>query len=391
MRKITLFLLAAIAVFAAAPASAAQLGDKVELHGFASWAYGETDGAHYQFGSDEGEYSHATFHLNINAKVTEKLTISAQVGFVQEHEGETGVDFDYAFADWKINDQARFRLGRVKHPFGIYGEILDVGTLRPFLSLPLGLYGPQGFVGKGYNGLGLTGSRQMANGWGMQYDLYGGQLTIEDSVPSLLVFAFLQDPRLLSDEVLHFEAAVNDVFGARLEIATPVIGLKFGLSGYTGTQGESEALTSTGGKQEFLGAHVEYLSNALLIRAEYVDVSKAWNPEWNIDTDVAYGEVAYTFKEHWQVAARYDYSQGHLPPALGSQAPPIFMSNQKHRDVAFGLNYWLNPNFVLKLSYHMVDGGKYAFPELEDPIAVLMGAPFDDETKAIQFGGQFSF
>ena len=68
------------------------------------------------------------------------------------------VELDYAFAEWFVSDALKIRMGRVKHPFGLYGEIFDVGTLRPFYLLPQSIYGPNGFTAKAYNGVGLTGN-----------------------------------------------------------------------------------------------------------------------------------------------------------------------------------------------------------------------------------------
>jgi len=118
----------------------AQNLEKISLHGFGAWGYGNTNGNHYLIGDEDGDYDHAQFYLNINANPFEKLSIIAQIG---AHQGHLGVDFefDYAFAEWVFSDALKFRIGKVKHPFGIYGELLNVGTIRPFFALPQGIYG----------------------------------------------------------------------------------------------------------------------------------------------------------------------------------------------------------------------------------------------------------
>jgi hypothetical protein len=96
----------------ALPSQAIDLGQKLQIHGFGSWAYGKTDVNRYLSGSSEGEYDHSEFYLNINAQPLDQLTISAQVGWYQDHDG-TELDFDYAFAEWRFSEKARARAGRV--------------------------------------------------------------------------------------------------------------------------------------------------------------------------------------------------------------------------------------------------------------------------------------
>jgi hypothetical protein len=62
---------------------------------------------------------------------------------------------------------------------------------------------------------------------------------------------------------------------------------------------------------------------------------------------------------------------------------------QEHRDVGIGVNYWLNPAFVVKLNYHVVRGNRYA--AARDSAAILQGQPFRNDTRMLVLGAQFSF
>ena len=142
---------------------AAEVGDKVSVHGFGGWGFGLTDDLRYLVGTSDGKSDNVQVSLNINAQLSSRLKIVTQIAFDETNTGEA--ELDYAFSEWTFRDELRVRAGRVKHPFGIYGEIFDVGTLRPFFLLPQSIYGPQGITAKSYDGLGLVGFRS-GESWG---------------------------------------------------------------------------------------------------------------------------------------------------------------------------------------------------------------------------------
>ena len=127
--RLGLAFIAAIVVVAMTPAAFAQGTSTIEIHGFGGWAYGETNGLSYTLGDSDGIAENAEFALNFSVQPTDRLSFVAQGFFESDHHGQNA-EIDYAFAEWKFNDAAKVRIGRVKHAFGIYGEIFDVGTLR---------------------------------------------------------------------------------------------------------------------------------------------------------------------------------------------------------------------------------------------------------------------
>jgi hypothetical protein len=343
--------------------------DKVDIHGFGNWAYGRTDENTYLIGSESGEYDNILFALNISANPFKDLRLDAQMDWNQTDEG-TEVELDYAFAEWRFSDTFRFRIGRIKQPFGIYTEIFDVGTLRPFFTLPQGIYGPAGIISESYQGLGFTGSLYGGKGWGIDYDLYGGEVDVEVEEESFEFFA-----SGMEEEETEGIEDIQDTLGARLIISTPLSGLSFGVSGYTGK------IEDISGRHSAYGVHGEYLSEAWSVRGEYA----RHTDEDELRVDAFYVEVAYRFKEHWQAATRYDWSDTELEGVDVSAAPSLL----EHKDYAVGVNYWFNPNFVLKFSYHSVDGNRFALPESVDQ-AILNGT-LEERTNLFIFGANFSF
>jgi Phosphate-selective porin O and P len=342
------FLLSALLL--AAPALFAQ---PASLHVFGGWAYGRTNGNAYLAGTRDGEFDNANVALNVGASPIEQLRLEGQVE-VELDRGVQQTQFDFAFAEWRFSDAVRFRVGRLKHPFGIYTEIYDVGTLRPFLALPQSVYGPAGTLAEAYNGVGLSGFRKLGPRWSVAYDVYAGELDLR--------FAdFEHELELNADGSLD----VKNVVGGRAIVETPVDGLSFGASAYRGSIHAAGARIG----HRALGAQAEYLTDRLSLRGEWTrNVSGASSEHGQ------YAEAAWRFTPHWQAAARVDAIHEQRDASLDGH----------HHEAAAGINYWFTPQFVVKLSGHRVHGTHFTKPD------AVTGA-MKDRTNLLMFGAQFSF
>jgi hypothetical protein len=371
----------ALSLVAGLPAVAQSTGSTIDIHGFGGWAYSKTDGHKYSLGTEGGEYDNAEFALNVSAKPVEKLSIVAQMRLESGSDQEQA-ELDYAFAEWTFSDAARVRVGRVKHPFGIYGEVFDVGTVRPFYSLPQSLYGANGFTARAYNGAGLTGNVPLGK-WNVQYDVYAGQIEGDFETPGLLSTSskYFQEPSIT------FGYRVEDSYGGRLNIATPLEGLTIGASGYTG-QAHTDLSQVDTDQRDVFAAHGEYTRGPFAIRSEWGHLKNG--EDFNVDA--GYVESSYRLTEHWQVAARWDQLQVELPGVNLSSLPGIFPQLLEHREAALGVSYWFSPNFVVRGSYQRVDGNRFAFPETTEQVqAALASDTLQRKTDMILIGAQFSF
>lgn len=371
---VTLFALAGL------PA-VAQDSSTIDIHGFGGWAYGKTDGHKYSLGREDGEYDNAEFALNISAKPVDRLSLVAQIR-MDSGGDEKEADLDYAFAEWKFTDAARVRAGRVKHPFGIYGEVFDVGTVRPFYTLPQSLYGANGFTARAYNGAGITGNFA-AGRWGLQYDVYGGQIEGDFETPGLLSTV----KELFAEPAITFGYRVEDSYGGRLNIAAPIDGLTFGVSGYTG-QAHTDLSEVDTDQRDVYAAHAEYTRSGFAIRAEAGHLKNGSD----FEIDSGYLETSYRIGDHWQIAARWDQLDVGLPTTNISKLPKIFPQLLEHREASLGLSYWFTESFVVRGSFHRTDGNRFAFPETGDQVkAALATDTLERETNMVLVGAQFSF
>ena len=395
-----------LVALSAATAGAQQLPQNVELHGFGSWNSGATNNANlYLGGKLKGSSMNSDAGFNISGDVNEKVSFMSQVKF--NFDGATEASLDYAFGQYKFRDDLKLRAGQVRQPFGLYTEVMDVGTLHPFLYLPQSQYGPTAVVAEAYRGIGLTGNFALPGlrHISVDYDVYGGGLNRKEAEFTLDMYRALQGRKSFASVGNEIGTEVTDqLYGGRAMFNLPISGLRLGISGYHSITGELAAgrgWVSTGGYA------LEYVGNRFTFRSEDFH-------QWENDHDEENGwyyEGAYRLFSKWQVAGRFDRSTVHLKPAVVSknglnldQHPPVGQSLLENRELAAGLNYLFSPNFVMKASYHYIQGNHFAQPEANaDLVEAYRQAETEyqntgtittvvpPKTSTVLLGAQFSF
>jgi hypothetical protein len=355
----------------------------VQIHGFGGWSYGKASDNSYVTATPTGNAKTAEFALNISARPYDRLSVIAQVHldtFTKKTE------LDYGFAEWQATDQLKIRAGRVKHPFGLYGEVYNVGTVRPFQILPQSLYGPLGFTAQAYNGAGLTGTKRFGK-WEVLYDLYAGSIDGEYGLALPPSPTAVPAPNPNNSPWQDIGFTYNDIVGGRVHVTTPVDGLMIGASGF---KGKDNFATSTAllevDRTVYLGS-AEYAHGPLTLRAEYGHgESKSLHT-----TKGKYVEGSYRIGPKWQLAARWERADLDVPGFASSFAGPM-ASTLYHEDKAVGVNYWFNANFVLRANYHMVEGNRISHAESNrEMLRQLSTGALDTDTNALIVGAQFSF
>ena len=290
-------------------------------------------------------------------------------------EAESGeAAIDWAFGEYRVNDALRVRAGKVKNPFGLFMEVKDVGTLRPFFTLPQSIYGASNFGAESYMGAGITGAWD-GERWGLGYDLYFGALEIpafEPTAAPMVGLGGTAPPFDFSAVGVEDEEA-KPVVGGRLVLSTPLDGLTFRLSGYEGSLQvpDAEELHVT-----CFGVSAEYALDRFQLRGEAFR-----GREGDVETNTsAYAEAAWTFLPRLQAAVRYEVAR-QKKDGVPDDSPLL-----RHDEVAFGLSYWASANLVFKASYHHVEGNRFAVPALSaDDGSIPL------RTDLFVTGAQFSF
>ena len=364
-------------VLAPGRAQAVELADgRLSLVGFGGAAVGRSWGNPYLHGTPEGNASDAYLTLSLLAKPQDALTLAGQVE-LHLRSGQMAPTLDWAFAEYRFADALRLRLGQAKLPKGLYGEVTDVGTLRPFYSLPQGTYGPGELDTEHYIGVGVTGQLLDGLDWGLEYDAAFGLLsqTTESPLRTLMGLPTVVGPMV--------------VLGARLAVQTPVPGLRvLGTLGRTSPRPSGVPALDVGPLARrgvtAPGLSVELARERLLVRAEGFLARVDGAPDAVLFgfVEVAGFVLGGQRTGGLQLAARVDAFDQRVPEPLGALG--------RHRDLALGLNYWFTPQFAVKASHHWVRGNRFASPADLSP-ALLAAGGLDGRTRLLQLGAHFAF
>lgn len=386
---------AVAALVAAIPVHAVELAEgRLSISGFGRWAYGNTDGNAFLAGRDDGKADTIGMALNTFARPADRLVVSAQFFY-----DSSRVNVDWAFAEWRFADALRLRAGQVKLPFGAYWEVKDVGTLRPFYNLPVSIYSYADLAAESYYGAGLTGSLAPLASFDVSYDVFAGSMWLESSDRFRAAPAAPSGPTPASPTAppQTVSTRLDDTFGGRLTVATPLPGLTLRVSGYRGEVADLGAQTQgagpPGSAAYAYGVSLEYLGEWLEVRSEGFRKSEG-REATRQKTQTGYVEVAVRFLRDWQIAGRAESATYELARFTGPA------SLRRHEELAAGLNYWFNRDFVLKTSYHVVDGNRFAVPEYPWNALTTNGTQgagdpadvqYDPDTRLLMIGAQFSF
>jgi hypothetical protein len=351
-------------------------GPGVTLHGFGGWAAGYSDNENQfaKIADKELAFSNYYFALNTIAQPTEALALHTQVHWHQDLWGAEA-HVDHAFVNWSPERGLTLRAGKIKNPLGIYTDIFDVGTLRPFYLLPQGLYAdvPEGYVGVG------TNLQQKLGRWEVVADLIGGQMEFQESREDLMVGVHpLTGLPVWATLGVHSEG--RDFIGGGFFVRPPIDGLELGASAYsinvwTGVGGGEPQRSGTKRTNVVAGTG-EFLRDKIILRAEGMRVTG------DSEIDAFFAEGAYKLTDHWQVALSFDWRERTKPPMPVSDLGD-------HRSIGLALNYWIHPTVVAKLNYYNVTGNRLARPS--DAVNVALAGKLDNKTQVVIFGTQFAF
>jgi hypothetical protein len=375
----------ALVALAIGSGAQAQTSERYSLQGFGGWAMADLtkDGRWAEAATAEAEFGNYNFALNLAAQPTSKLSISSQAFWGQNLRGQK-LSLDYAFAQYAHAPLLKLRAGKVLTPFGLYSEIYDVGTLRPFYFLPQFYQGRLGLIPKAYLGAGATGTQSLGGDWEASYDAFGGEIQFEEFTQAQLT-GF--DPATRLPVILETDTRLvgRKMVGGRLMLASPARG--FDVGGSAIRIGDLKRMTAEGrvpfptsDDATLLNGRLQYQRKGLAARAELFKVftDKADVGSW-------YVEVSQKFLKRWQLAAQYEKSDLALLPGDNSVPPPL----RDHESIGAALNFWFSPEFVIKLNAYHVEGNLLNRPK--NSIVKYLTGTLETSSNVVVFGAQFSF
>jgi len=201
------------------------LSNSLEIHGFVSQGYLQTDRDNYMVKTEEGSFKFNEIGFNVSNDISDDLRLGIQ--FLSRSLGdqcENATTIDWAFADYRYHDLLGFRFGRIKIPLGLYNEIRDIDMLRTSIFLPSSIYSePWRDTMSSLDGIGLYGYLSLNGMGGVSYQALVGQMeTPEDGGVARYI------ERIGTNDVIHMEPSKS--YNASLLWDLPIEGLSLGSS-----------------------------------------------------------------------------------------------------------------------------------------------------------------
>jgi len=229
----------------------------VEIHGFISQGYLKTVGASFfealkngdpnpkAGGSNflgptkRGSWEFAEVGLNFSTVLDDDLSVGLQL-FARDL-GELGsfaFELDWGFVDYNWFEQFSIRLGRIKMPYGLYGEYRDLDLVRPSVLMPQAVYFESlrdlqaAFDGVEFYGT-LDGAGESIGSF--DYNLFAGSVIGPATRSKSSTALFFNNRAFYTGEGNQlFEVGDNShnpyMFGGSLQWSTPVDGLVLNFS-----------------------------------------------------------------------------------------------------------------------------------------------------------------
>jgi len=344
-------------------ASALELGDNLQVHGFASQAFTMTNHNQYFGETTDGSLGYTEIGINGSYRPLPSLMLSAQALSRRAGEVDDGdIRLDYGFFDFTaISQESRrwgIRGGRIKNPYGLYNETRDVAFTRPTIFLPQGIYFEQVRpLVLSSDGVGIYGEERTEFG-NFNLQVHAVQLDA-DNTDTELAFLGGDAPGHLDNDFSMVGQLLYDYDAGRVRAAVSIV------NGSLDYKPASRDFFSDG------SIHITPLVLSLQYNAEdwsftteylreWVDYKDfgAFSPDQSITAESYYFQGSYYFHPGWEVLLRYDTfypnkddKNGNGLAAVGLPASRAFAT-----DWTLGLRWDISAYAMVRAEYHRVNG-----------------------------------
>ena len=385
--------------------------DEIAIHGFVSQGYLKSTGNNYLAKSMRGSWEFAEVGINFGTNVSDDMRIGIQL-FTRDL-GELGnfnFEFDWGFADYTWYDEISFRLGRIKMPYGLYGEYRDLDIVRPGVLMPQSVYFESlRDLLVAFNGLQIYGTIDVgSSGFGsIDYSLFGGSIMGPGSGEKSSTALFFNNRAYEQSRSTPLFRTRNDsvnpwMAGASLAWATPVQGLllKFTMSHYYANIKADlnplfiEQLSQIGQLPEYIDpvqsyhsmvnfsvGSLEYTIGEFIFAYEYAryygefqSLNAPLLPHTDLNQERSYAQVSYRINDSIQVSSYYGYQRD--PRKIYSPFPDLFLGQTKQdkilpegtldfqwfaHDYSAAIRLDINDYWIVKLEGHYFNGTTHLY------------------------------
>jgi hypothetical protein len=375
---------------AAKPDEEGGFGPSIDIHGFVSQgAFLSTENDYIEH-SERGSLEFFEAALNASSQVTERLRAGVQL-FTRDlgAHGNYAALIDWAFLDYRLRDWLGVRAGRLKLPYGLYNEFVDIDAARLPILMPDSLYQLRHrHALLAHTGASVYGNHELGGAGEIDYQLFLGTLFVDPDSEAVVVAGPFQ----------LREVDNKYVAGGQLLWRTPLDGLRLGAS-YLHTDFafhiQTDPLTASQlimaelvppdfdgtfvlGQRDFdlIVGSAEYTRGDLLVAAEYsrwmhraTSSVPLLSPERDEDEERFYAMLAYRFTRWLEAGAYYSFHFRDADDRDGSGERFTEPHRAYQKDLAATVRFDVNDFWLWKLEGHYMDGsaGIILDEDLADP------------------------
>jgi hypothetical protein len=357
---------------------AADLGG-VQVHGIVSQGYIYSRGNNFIEGSRDGTGNFREYGMNASVNVGQRGRLGAQLfGRTYGVVGDDKPYLDWLVAEYAAYDWLVLRGGKLKLPYGLYGETRDIDSLRTGILLPQGVYVEyiRGAYCSMWGGA-LSGAVRTDAAGCLSYSLQYGATSVEDAKDEMT--------RLTSNREMVVKS-IDDDLAVSLAVTwrPPLEGVRLGAS-FSCTRFVLNGTTETGipfhtgpMDQQIAVVSAEYSLGSVAVMAEGV--------HGTIDTTFLFDDAAvppggrplptemvydsefrgfyisgnYRFGDRFFLGGGYSQfvfdQRNHIPASNTTWAEELSQD-----DIFVSARLDVTANLVLKLEQHFIAGQAGAF------------------------------
>lgn len=366
-------------VVPAQPLSAYELGDW-RIHGTLSQGWIHSKDNNFVEDSKGGTFDFREFGINASTLLGDRLVFGAQVfGRKWGVVGNDDIYLDWLNLTYSFNDAVGLRAGKLRVPYGLYGETRDLDSLRTQVLLPQGVYTEAFRQFSSVNwGAQVFGNIDTGRWGAFDYSFQYGQSDVDVDSGEL--------NRLGSYVSLQVEDADDgDTGGLKLVWMPPLEGLRLGVT-YSWMEFVARGNTDGGvgvtadfdldlKDQWFLVASAEYAYKRATLVAEYLHadqkaevlLTQLTSPPFKFLVDVTGHYVAVNYELSDRLTAGIGYSKFTIDQSVRVPGIPGANGQQdSEKSLSLSLRYDITSNFVAKFEQQFSSGTATILP-IENP------------------------
>lgn len=351
-----------------APAATAYELGSWNIHGTFSQGFVYSTGNNFIADSKDGTFDFREFGLNATTFVGERVTVGGQV-FGRKYGiiGDDEVFLDWLSASYSFSDAFGLRAGKLKIPYGLYGETRDIDSLRTQILLPQGVYveSYRGSVNAMWGGqaFGNVYSKDFGS---VDYSIQYGQSAIDvDSgeLNRLATYIQLEADNVNDDEAGAFKLLWNTPLSG-LRLGSTITWTAFEVTGPTdGLLGFPSQYNADLHDQKIFVTSAEYRVGRTTFAAEHLRSELAADVVFNalsaLPFELEVNLSGYYLSVDHQVTDTVTVGAGYSGVSVKQKIalPGLQTSEKEKQEGAYvTLRYDVTSNINVKLEQHIITG-----------------------------------